>query len=138
ARAVPTLPDYVQVLPAHGSGSACGKALGAIPTSTVGYERAFAWWSGHLRDGDEQGVVDELLSGQPDAHASFARMKTQSKTAPAVIGETTDLVEYTPEHLRTALDRDEVIFVDTRHHSQVHEGTVPRSLNIPGVAKAAS
>ena len=40
-----TLPDYVQVLPAHGSGSACGKALGAVPTSTVGYERAFAWWS---------------------------------------------------------------------------------------------
>ena len=31
-----SLPDYVQILPAHGSGSACGKALGAVPTSTVG------------------------------------------------------------------------------------------------------
>ncbi|WP_145653444.1 MBL fold metallo-hydrolase, partial [Bacillus paralicheniformis] len=28
------LPDYLQVWPAHGAGSACGKALGAIPTTT--------------------------------------------------------------------------------------------------------
>ena len=27
--------------PAHGAGSACGKALGAVPTSTVGYEKRF-------------------------------------------------------------------------------------------------
>ncbi|MFT3881547.1 MAG: MBL fold metallo-hydrolase [Gemmatales bacterium] len=29
-------PDYLQVWPAHGAGSACGKALGAVPQSTVG------------------------------------------------------------------------------------------------------
>ncbi|MEE2044563.1 MBL fold metallo-hydrolase, partial [Nocardiopsis tropica] len=32
-----TLPDHVQVLPGHGAGSACGKALGALPATTVGY-----------------------------------------------------------------------------------------------------
>jgi hydroxyacylglutathione hydrolase len=37
-----TLPDYVQVHPAHGAGSACGKAIGAVPSSTVGYERLYA------------------------------------------------------------------------------------------------
>ncbi|MDN5608521.1 MAG: MBL fold metallo-hydrolase, partial [Brevibacterium sp.] len=42
------LPDYVQIFPAHGSGSACGKALGAVPTTTVGYERNFSWWGRHL------------------------------------------------------------------------------------------
>lgn len=31
------LPDYLQVWPAHGAGSACGKGLGAIPSSTVGW-----------------------------------------------------------------------------------------------------
>src|SRR5436190_7617447 len=35
------LPDYLQVWPAHGAGSACGKALGAVPQSTVGYEKRF-------------------------------------------------------------------------------------------------
>ena len=37
-----TLPDHVQVHPGHGAGSACGKALGAIPSSTVGYERLYS------------------------------------------------------------------------------------------------
>lgn len=133
-----TLPDYVQVLPAHGSGSACGKALGAIPASTVGYERNFSWWSQYLKNNDEQGFVDELLSGQPDAHAYFGRMKIENKIGPAVIGDMPELVEYTANELRSALDADSVIFVDTRHNSKVHEGTVERSLNIPGVAKAAS
>jgi hydroxyacylglutathione hydrolase len=36
------LPDYMQVWPGHGAGSPCGKALGAVPASTVGYERLFS------------------------------------------------------------------------------------------------
>ncbi|MBK0419858.1 MBL fold metallo-hydrolase [Leucobacter sp. CSA1] len=132
------LPDYVQVLPAHGSGSACGKALGAIAASTVGYERNFSWWGKYLKSHDEQGFIDELLNGQPDAHAYFGRMKAQNRLGPAVIGETPELIEYTAEQLRAELAAGEAIFVDTRHHSDVHEGTVERSLNIPGLAKAAS
>ncbi len=132
------LPDYVQVLPAHGSGSACGKALGAIAASTVGYERNFSWWGQYLRNDDEQGFVNELLSGQPDAHAYFGRMKVENKIGPAVIGDAPELIEYTADELRSALEADSVIFVDTRHNSEVHEGTVARSLNIPGASKAAS
>lgn len=133
-----TLPDYVQVLPAHGSGSACGKALGAIPSSTVGYERYFSWWSKYLAAGDEQGFVDELLSGQPDAHAYFGRMKVQNKVGPAVIGALSELIEYSAEQLKAALAADEVIFVDSRDKTGVHSGTIARSLNIPGAAKSAS
>ena len=44
------LPDFVQVWPGHGAGSACGKALGAVPTSTVGYERRFNWGVGTLSE----------------------------------------------------------------------------------------
>lgn len=133
-----TLPDYVQVLPAHGAGSACGKALGAIPTSTVGYERAFSWWSRYLAEDDEQGFVDELLGGQPDAHAYFARMKAENRQGPALLGELPTLEEQPADQLRAALVDDEVILVDTRDQHAVHDGTVARSLNIPGVAKAAS
>ncbi|MBN7792540.1 MBL fold metallo-hydrolase [Microbacterium esteraromaticum] len=133
-----TLPDYVQVLPAHGSGSACGKALGAIASTTVGYERNFSWWSRYLKNDDEQGFIDELLNGQPDAHAYFARMKQQNKIGPAVIGDEPELIEYTSQRLGGELADDSVIFVDTRHNGQVHEGTVEGALNIPGVQKAAS
>lgn len=133
-----TLPDYVQVHPAHGSGSACGKALGAIAATTVGYERNFSWWGKYLKNDDMQGFVDELLNGQPDAHAYFGRMKLQNKVGPSLLGENAALTEFTADELRPLLADDSVILVDTRHNSQVHEGTVSRSLNIPGVAKAAS
>ena len=62
-----TLPDYVQVWPGHGAGSACGKALGTVPSSTVGYERLFSWWGRYLEQADEEGFVEALLEGQPDA-----------------------------------------------------------------------
>lgn len=132
-----TLPDYVQVLPAHGAGSACGKALGAIPNSTVGYERAFAWWSKYLENDDEAGFIEELLSGQPDAHAYFARMKKQNKLGPALLDQD-ELVTYSSEQLAAELRNDQAILVDTRPNGEVHTGTVDRSLNIPGVDKAAS
>ena len=133
-----TLPDYVQVLPAHGAGSACGKALGSVPSTTVGYERNFSWWGKYLRNDDQRGFVDELLSGQPDAHAYFGRMKVQNKLGPAVIGAAPELTEYSATELADALANDTVIFVDTRHHDEVHTGTVERSLNVPGTQKAAS
>lgn len=133
-----TLPDYVQVLPAHGSGSACGKALGAVPSSTVGYERRFAWWAPYLDAGDEQGFIDTLLNDQPDAHAYFARMKRQNRVGPAILGQLAPLVAHSASDLDADLETDRVVVIDTRHHSLVHQGTVPGALNVPGVAKAAS
>ncbi|OIH85328.1 MBL fold metallo-hydrolase [Arthrobacter sp. UCD-GKA] len=133
-----TLPDYVQVYPGHGAGSACGKALGAIPSSTVGYERSFAWWGPYLAAGDEAGFVEALLDGQPDAHAYFGRMKRENRQGPAVLGERTPLAELVTEDVATALAADDIGVVDTRPHTQVHEGTVAGALNIPAGTKAAS
>lgn len=54
------LPDFLQVWPGHGAGSACGKGLGAVPSSTVGYERRFNW---ALQMEEEADFVSELLAG---------------------------------------------------------------------------
>ncbi len=132
------LPDYVQVYPAHGSGSACGKALGAIPSTTVGYERNFAWWAPFLAADDEAGFVEALLDGQPDAHAYFGRMKRQNRQGPAVLGGRRPLAELAPKAVAKALAADEIGVVDTRHHLEVHTGTVAGALNIPAGSKAAS
>lgn len=133
-----TLPDHVQVYPGHGAGSACGKALGALPSTTVGYERTNAWWSRHLAAGDEQGFIDELLDGQPDAHAYFARMKKQNREGPAVLGDRAPVAELTIEDVAARLGRDEITFVDTRPPAHAHEGTVVGSLNIPDGPKTAT
>ncbi|MCT2261938.1 MBL fold metallo-hydrolase [Brachybacterium muris] len=131
------LPDHVMVYPAHGAGSACGKALGALPATTVGYERRFAWWAPFVEQDDEQGFVDSLLDGQPDAHAYFARMKVENREGPQVVGELPALRRFDAAELARLVEADDVIVVDPRPHTEVHRGTVRGALNIPGPAKAA-
>lgn len=76
----------LQILPAHGAGSACGKALGAVPSSTLGYERKF---NGALRlalTGGEEEFVKFILSGQPEPPLYFARMKQVNRDGIAITG----------------------------------------------------
>lgn len=134
-----TLPDHVQVYPGHGAGSACGKALGALPATTVGYERRYAWWAKYLAADDAQGFIDELLDSQPDAHAYFGRMKRQNRQGPVVLGHPLQpLPELSTEQVAGQIADGEVIVVDSRSHDQVHQGTVAGSINIPGADKAAT
>ncbi|MDA9264765.1 MBL fold metallo-hydrolase [Planctomycetota bacterium] len=67
------LPDFVQVWPGHGAGSSCGKDLGAIPTSTLGYERRFNRFFQLIDDPEE--FVKDILSGQPEPPGYFSEMK---------------------------------------------------------------
>lgn len=125
------LPEYVQVHPGHGAGSACGKALGAVPLTTVGYERLFSWWGRYLEEEDEEGFIEQLLEGQPDAPMYFGRMKRQNRGGPALLGELPELKELDPGKVNERLAAGEIIFVDTRPADKVHEGTVRGALNIP-------
>lgn len=133
-----TLPDHVQVFPGHGAGSACGKALGAIPSTTVGYERRFSWWAPYLENNDEQGFIDELLDGQPDAPFYFGRMKNQNRRGPEIMGERTPLEELDNAEVARKLETNEISFVDTRSADAVHRGTVEGALNIPGSGNTAT
>ena len=133
-----TLPDYVQVLPAHGSGSACGRALGAVPTTTVGYERNFSWWAPYVEANDKDGFVAELLNNQPDAHSYFGRMKVQNRQGPTILGELPELVSYTPAELKPLVEANEKILVDTRPHTDRYAAAVDGALSIPDAMKAAT
>jgi hydroxyacylglutathione hydrolase len=124
------LPDYVQVWPGHGAGSACGKALGAVASTTVGYERRFAWWADYLANDDQEGFIKSLLEGQPDAPLYFGRMKQQNKAGPALLGKRPELKEFTAGELKDKINKD-VIFVDTRNRADYLKGAVKGSLHIP-------
>ena len=118
-----TLPDYVQVWPGHGSGSACGKALGAVASTTVGYERRFAWWSSYLLKDDAEGFTQELLSGQPDAPGYFGRMKRHNKQGPVPV-PTGALPRLGPQALAGKL------LIDTRSREAYHSGSLSDALNL--------
>lgn len=122
------LPEYVQVWPGHGSGSACGKALGAVPTSTIGYEKRF---NPALRAATgEQKFVDFILSGQPEPPLYFARMKRDNKLGPGVLGSLPAPTQI--GHMQLAeLDTRRAAVVDTRPWDRFRTGHVPGSLSLP-------
>jgi hydroxyacylglutathione hydrolase len=124
------LPDYVQIWPAHGSGSACGKALGAVASTTVGYERMFSWWVPFVNNNDVEGFIKALLEGQPDAPLYFGRMKRQNKAGPALLGQRPELKEFMAKDLEGKVNKD-IILVDTRARENYLKAAVPGSLHIP-------
>ena len=79
------LPEHLQILPAHGAGSACGKALGAVPNSVLGYERKFNPALREALTAGEDQFVKSILSGQPEPPLYFARMKRDNKLGPALL-----------------------------------------------------
>lgn len=122
------IPDFVQVWPAHGAGSACGKALGAVPMSTVGYERRFN--PAILAATTEQAFVDFILSGQPEPPLYFAEMKRVNKEGPRVLGGLPRPPRLGAKEL-TALDTRRVALIDTRPWAAFSAGHVPGALWFP-------
>ena len=125
------LPDFLQVWPAHGAGSACGKALGAVPESTVGYERRFNASIGAAKQGEEV-FVDYILSGQPEPPMYFARMKRDNKVGAPVLGTLPQPRALTAHELGPLAGRLDVAILDTRiDRSAFMIGHLPGSLYAP-------
>jgi DMSO/TMAO reductase YedYZ molybdopterin-dependent catalytic subunit/rhodanese-related sulfurtransferase/glyoxylase-like metal-dependent hydrolase (beta-lactamase superfamily II) len=63
------LPDTTRIFPAHGAGSACGKALSTDTTSTLGEQRRTNY---ALQDMTEEAFVAAVTEGQPVRPRYFA------------------------------------------------------------------
>lgn len=122
-----TLPDYLQIWPAHGAGSACGKALGAIPSTTLGYEKLF---NPAFQIDEEEAFVKWLLAGQPEAPRYFAQMKKVNKEGPALLKELPK-----PQALdRAAIDHlvtKGAFVADLRGRTDYAAANIPGTISIP-------
>lgn len=115
-----------QVWPGHGAGSACGKALGAVPQSTVGYEQRH---NPALTIGDDrQRFIDFVLADQPEPPLYFARMKRENRIGPPLLGALPKPEKVGAEDLVNA---DGVVLLDTRLWGEFHTGFLPGSLWAP-------
>ena len=122
------LPDYLQLWPGHGAGSACGKALGAVPQSTVGYEKRF---NPAIRAAESEGqFLGYVLEGQPEPPLYFARMKRLNKSGPPVLGTLPKPRELSADELR-GLDGRTTAILDTRPWPLFRDGHIAGSLHCP-------
>ena len=129
------LEDWLQVWPGHGAGSACGKGLGAVPDTTLGYERRFNPALAAARRGREP-FVEEILADQPDPPLYFARMKRWNRDGPPLLAELPEPERLAPRALARLVRRsgtpagnDEIQLLDCRHdRSAFLAGHLPGSL----------
>lgn len=121
-----SLPDHLQVWPAHGAGSACGKGLGAIPSSTVGYEKLF---NPSLQYHDEQKFVDYILADQPETPFYFAVMKRVNKTGPELLRNLPEVNSISSSEL-VKTSREQMV-IDVRSSASFADAHVPGAVNTP-------
>jgi len=123
------LPDYLQLWPGHGAGSACGKSLGAVPSSTVGYEKIRNW--AFQYGNDEKGFTKYLLEDQPEPPKYFAMMKKLNKIERPLMTEVPKVNKLSVDELKDAL-RKGVKVIDTRIKDDFAKGFIPGTINIQG------
>jgi len=107
------LEDHVQVWPGHGAGSACGKSLGAVPITTVGYERRHNAALDVAKAG-EDAFVEAILTDQTEPPLYFARMKALNRTGPPLLGHLPRPHRVALQELAALMDDPNVVIVDTR------------------------
>jgi hydroxyacylglutathione hydrolase len=121
-----TLPDAVQVYPAHGAGSLCGKQLSSERSSTIGQQRAtnFA-----LQAKSREDFVRLLTADLPERPGYFAQDAEINRSGPAPLA---DLPE--PRAIAAgevpALQREGAIVLDTRPAGQFGGGHIPGAVHI--------
>lgn len=127
-------PDFLQVWPGHGAGSSCGKALGAVPQSTLGYERLY---NPALQHKDADSFVRWVLADQPEPPAYFATMKRWNRDGrpPRVQPAGTGWMDG-----KSVLDAIESGFqvLDTREPAQFARRHIPGTINIPATKSAGT
>lgn len=114
-----SLPDSLLIWPGHGAGSACGKSLGAVPVTTLGYERKTNW---ALLNNNSDSFVKEILEGQPEPPIYFKEMKRLNKIGPDVLGQVSR-----PTHLATPVGE----LLDIRSAADIRSSYIRGSIGIP-------
>jgi hydroxyacylglutathione hydrolase len=121
------LGDDVEVYPAHGAGSLCGKQMRPERQSTIGKERASNY---ALRPSTKDEFVRLLTAELPERPGYFAQDAEMNRTGAPALAELPPLTELTTEQL---LDRQRAgaVVLDTRPAMEFGAGHIPGAVNIP-------
>ncbi len=108
-RRVEQIGDNVEVYPAHGAGSLCGKLLSSKLSSTIGTERMH---NGALNIHPQDAFVRSFLENMPEAPDHFARCSDINRKGPATIASLPNPAALSPKEFYDLMPNCAV--VDTR------------------------
>lgn len=107
------LPDYVELYPAHGAGSLCGRAMGAKWTSTVGYERNF---NAALQIKSQAEFIKSLTRNMPPAPDHFSLCSDINRQGPARLSDLPGMEELGAVQFRKRLADTDAVVLDIRSY----------------------
>lgn len=125
------LPDHLLVWPGHGAGSSCGKSIGAVPVSTLGYERRT---NAALRAAGEGEAVfiRAILADQPTPPTYFTRMKSGNRDGPPLLGDLPRPRQLAAAEVESVIVRGEMVLLDARPDRQSFMARhLPGALQVP-------
>ncbi len=122
-----TLPDSCMVYPAHGAGSLCGRAMGAMRTSTIGYERKY---NAALQIEDRQEFIKSLTTNMPPAPDHFSRCTKINGLGPTLLRETPTMEPLPPREFQEQTQRDNTLVLDVRSYSTFGGQHVPGAYHV--------
>lgn len=125
-----TLDDHVEVYPAHGAGSLCGKALSSAASTTIGAERVANY---AFREMTEDEFIRELISEQPHIPKYFGNSVGLNRNGAPSFGESMAAVPrlgtLSAAEAESQLEKD-VLVVDARPEATFKRGHLSGALNI--------
>jgi hydroxyacylglutathione hydrolase len=120
------LDDAVEVYPAHGAGSMCGKNLSNEKSSTIGQQRKFNY---ALQPMPKDVFVRMMTADLPEAPAYFPKDAEINRTGASSLKELPPLLPLSPAEVLKHTKQGEVV-LDVRSAADFGAGHVPASLNI--------
>jgi hydroxyacylglutathione hydrolase len=120
------LPDSCMVFPAHGAGSLCGRSMGAMRWTTVGYERKF---NPPLKL-DKEKFIESLTVDMPPAPDHFSRCSEINRQGPALVRTLPEPRPMKPKEFRMLSERDDTIVVSIRNYATFGGQHIPGSYHI--------
>lgn len=90
------LNDSLLIYPGHGAGSLCGKSIGAMRSTTLGFERKY---NSALAPRERGEFVEFATSGLPEQPGNHKRIKSMNRKGPKPLGK----VESRPLSIRESI-----------------------------------
>lgn len=120
------LDDGVEVYPAHGAGSMCGRNISKETSSTIGEQRRFNY---ALRPMSKDEFVRMMTADLPEAPAYFPRDAEINRTGAPALEELPRPKELTPEEVNNLSSKGHLV-LDVRPSAAFGNGHIPGALNI--------
>lgn len=125
-----TLPDAVEVWPAHGAGSSCGRALSDDKVSTIGREKALNPALKPILEDDKEGFIQSATAGLGAPPSYFfhdaVQNRLESRSVEDILSSAKPL---SPQELEEASEQG-ILVLDTRHVRDFAKGHIPGAVNI--------